>query len=1176
MSSLTPSQQRALNLDKNISVTAGAGSGKTAVLVKRFLKIVLQDSSKVRRVLAITFTKKAAAEMRERVAEKINELLDEESEPMVQARLLRVRDQLNSAYISTIHSFCSSILHEFPLEAGLTPDFSEMDELRGEVARLEAVETAFSRLEEIQEGEDGDWLTFFTLFPPYRIRAALKEMLDKPYEMEKIRIRFGAMSQDEWWNFINELWLEIARSVLPEDNLVRFLSPVEEILRLSPQPGNIKGNRVYAILKNLTDPQQQNILDRYKNVVYLIKALTTGQGTAYNDLRHIGTRAGWPEPVHETILNLSQICADWIKPVTDAGLGVPPGEEDRNWFVFLQKLLFLYKEAHSAYERYKQEHGAVDYEDLLIRTLHLLRDNPDIRREVGSRFDYIMVDEFQDTNELQWEIIRLLAGDNDRLQSGKVFIVGDPKQSIYAFRNADVRVFKNVKNSFARQAGCRNSIDYAGNIVFEDSFRFLPRLNGFINYLFDRVLREESGNPFTVEYNALKSRRELPGRGEVEIALLDSEQPVKDEALYIARTINRLIEEGFTCYKRQDNREGKRPLEYGDIAVLLRSRTHLLTIEQTLRDLGIPFKTVSGIGFWQKQEIYDFYHVLRFLSGPDDDFALTAVLRSTFFMISDPLLLRLNEAQGDILADKLKYFAAELSSASSLEEERALIRAASQIEKWLYLRDRLQLDELLHILMDDLHLRAVLAAQINGEQLIANIEKLINSAQQFSASGAGGMYDFLYYMEDLMEKSEKEGEAQVIQEDDSTVKIITIHSAKGLQFPVVFVPYLNQTKSGRGPAVYLDPAAGLAVSPGREGGQSFYLYHHLKHLYRQKEDAERRRLFYVAVTRASNYLFLSAAFKEGRIRDNTPFTWLYDSFAEDDWDIQTQDEIEHADFRLKIVHQLPQASVREQKVQDFFEKIRDMEIFVNDYQPKPQETKSLLVETSAVVFSATRLMTYLRDKREYYRRYHLGFFEHDYEVFAQDVYESDMSLFKGKLIHRYLEMLDREIADRDALINTILFEYEVYEEDLRRSFLQEIKGAEHKIVNSAIGRRILQAEEARNEISVTIRLGEDFLTGSIDRLYRNRDGLWEVVDYKTNRIKPEALQREAQKYEWQMKTYALLVSRLYPEQKVYPVSLYFLHPDLLHTVAYSHTDIEVIEKDFLRLIRKIKSDFPPA
>ncbi|HID39898.1 MAG TPA: helicase, partial [Calditrichaeota bacterium] len=112
MSSLTPSQQRALNLDKNISVTAGAGSGKTAVLVKRFLKIVLQDSSKVRRVLAITFTKKAAAEMRERVAEKINELLDEESEPMVQARLLRVRDQLNSAYISTIHSFCSSILHE--------------------------------------------------------------------------------------------------------------------------------------------------------------------------------------------------------------------------------------------------------------------------------------------------------------------------------------------------------------------------------------------------------------------------------------------------------------------------------------------------------------------------------------------------------------------------------------------------------------------------------------------------------------------------------------------------------------------------------------------------------------------------------------------------------------------------------------------------------------------------------------------------------------------------------------------------------------------------------------------------------------------------------------------------------------------------------------------------------
>ena len=1175
MTKLTATQQKALALDKNISVTAGAGSGKTAILVERFLKIVSRDAGKVRRVLAITFTKKAVAEMRERVAEQINKLLDK-SPAQEQNKLLQVRDHLNSASISTIHSFCASVLREFPLEAGLAPDFNEMDELRSEVFKYEAVDRAFESLEQLPQDKETDWMSFFLALNTAKIRKALKAMLDKPYEMEQIESRFGQMKEEDWRSFLHNIWLEKIRQIVQPWVVEEAIGQAGSILRDCPVPSHEDGSTVHRLLTQFVREQKTaNEIEKYKILVRVIQTFTTQKGTAYKNLGKLGTNAGWPQEKRALLVELSEFCAQWAPQILQAGLAPPPGEEDEQWFKYFRMLLHLYEITREDYTRQKKEIGVVDYEDLLLLTLHLLRSNEAVRSELASRFDFIMVDEFQDTNELQWEIIRLLAVENGEPAGDKVFIVGDPKQSIYAFRNADVRVFKNVKRDFARSAGHSDVKQYAGNIIFEDSFRFLPVLNGFINFVFSHILQEDPANPFTVEYNPLVSKRELPGKGQIELALLESEQPVKEEALYMARSIRYLLDNKITCFKWREDKEEETDIKYGDIAILLRGRTHLLQIEQTLRDHGIPFKTVSGIGFWQKQEIYDFYHILRFLNSPDDDFALLAVLRSTFFIIADHILLRFTQMPGDTLVEKLRQFTAQTDATAQDEETNALLKAAVLIDKWLHLRERLPLEDLLHRIIDDLRLRSVLAAQINGEQLIANIDKLIEAAQGFSSSGAGGLSDFLYYLEDLMDKSEKEGEAPLIQEDDSTVKIITIHSAKGLQFPVVFLPFLNQGKSGRSSGIYLEPENGLAVNlAGENNNAGFYYYRHLRRIARQREEAEKRRLFYVAITRARDYLFLSAAIKNNKPEDNTPLAWLQESFLKGEYDLFAEESIEHPDFKLRIVRQVPPVEKEEKESTGFFKEVEQLEQFVRDYRPVPKEAAPLEGGMGAIVFSATRIMTYLHDPQEYYRRYHLGFFEHDYEVFARDIYKSDLSLLKGKLVHRYLELLDQSPADREALIHNILFEYEVYDEKLRREFFDELRETEQRALESEKGRKILHAAEARNETSITVRLGEDFLTGSIDRLYRNEQGLWEVVDYKTNRINPTALNREAKKYEWQMKTYALQVSRLYPQQEVYPVSLYFLHPDLLYKVEYSREEIEKITDELLQTIREIKTKFP--
>jgi len=1182
MSNLTLSQQQALVLDKNISVTAGAGSGKTKILVERYLKIVLENPAKVRRVLAFTFTNKAAGEMQERVASEISKRLKEVTDSQTRSKLLNVRDQLNSASISTIHSFCARILREFPLEAGLSPDFHELDEMRQTILQQEAIKKVF---EEINKSEDyqKQWYYLFSRLGRRAVESMLDKALSTPFEMAQIVEKFRLITEEQYLEFLADQWLNLVKSIVGEIDFPSLHQLINEIIKIdNVKNKNTKGQELWDILIQSQDlfHSDSNNVDNYQIFLKLAKTMTTAKGLAYKNAQYLGGKDSWAPDTINYLIQLSNQCEPAAKNFQDFDPGEPANENDREWYRIFCIFSNLFDITSTQYTELKQEQGYVDFEDLQILTLNLIKKNERISKELRKRFDFILVDEFQDTNGLQWEIIKQLSIKNQKLSTDKIFVVGDPKQSIYGFRNADIRIFQQVKNIFAEQFGCSNENEYEGNVVFSDGFRFLPRLNSFINYMFSKILQEESNNPFEVGYNPLKTKRELEGKGEIELALLEArEDRYQHEADYIAGSIQDLIGTGQTCFK-WEGEEKESPIQYGDIAILLRQRTHLLEIEQALRKQNIPFKTAGGIGYWQKQEIYDFYFLLRFISNPKDDFACIAVLRSKLFMISDSALFLLSREQGNTYWDRLNGEFTQMGYSTS--EIEALTLSAELINKWLEKRDRINLADLLNIILGDLQFRAILAAQLNGEQLLANIDKLIEQAQNYDAAGLGGLQDFLNNLDEIIDREMREGEAPIALEDIGTVKIMTIHAAKGLQFPIVFVPYLNTKLSGSRDSIYVDSELGFATKLNsgviKSTSENHVLLNLLKYRQRQKDLAESKRLFYVAVTRASNRLFLSADLDSKEHAKDSALSWINTTFEQDNINIFEQDCITKNDFEINIVRQFEPIEKYYHNFKEFEKGINKLKEFVKNPKPDSDSIPDYLMTLSDDVgprtFSATRIMTYLNNPDEYFQRYHLGFFEQDYESFADDVYKSDHGLLKGKIIHRYLELITSSNLSPDDLIQNILFEYDVFDTELREQFLTEVKYLTNRLKQSDIGKPILNAEIFRNEVSITTSLGNNYFTGTLDRLFKNTNGIWEVVDYKTNRIRSDQVEEEVKKYEWQIKAYALLLSKLYPDQHQFPISLYFLYPDQLYQRRFSKEEADKIGLFFLNTLDEINARFP--
>ncbi|SNB47449.1 exodeoxyribonuclease V subunit beta [Geobacter sp. DSM 9736] len=818
-------KKQVLSFTGNTIVSAGAGSGKTAVLVELYLRLLAGETSfprplRVEEIAAITFTDKAAVEMKERVRRGIAMRLQREDQAADWKDLLR---SFPAAAISTFHAFCSQILRENPIEAGIDPSYMLLDE-------RSAREELTCALDEIIAGELRDRTPDIRLLLRYLPLSGagrgkgLRELLE-----ELVRKRSGSCTTDEdLAGFLVE-WDERAARRFRERE-IELQELCAEIARI------LKG-------KELVFHAKLRELER----IYGSCVLSLGEEST------------------ATFLDSMESCiaGNWgkEKPVRDRLANCIAGLHESYWQLrtspAAEALLRLAGKLSNAYCLRKERQGALDFEDLQIATRNLLLNDPGIRAEYRSRFPVVMVDEFQDTNPLQKELVGLLCGEEQRL-----FIVGDPKQSIYLFRGADVEVFGKAQAEIAASGG--------EPLFFQESFRSRPEIIQFVNSLFGKIVMAQGDAPFEIVYDErhhlLPQREAGDGTPCVELLTLEkdcsSAEARCNEAAAIAEKIRTLVseKEGVRVFDREHlvaASEG-RPPRCGDIVILFRRFSNLKLYERELRQRGIPYYVVKGKGFYRCQEILDIINFLRYLESERDLVALTGVLRSPLCCVSDETLFLLAR-EGELSRWQTTLARPEACARLETQDAARLAAISRLIDRLRPLRDRLTIAELLEEILTGTDFASTLLTTFQGEQKLANLRKLIELSRSFADRHEGALHRFVLYLVDLVETEPTEAEAVISAEGENVVRLMTVHQSKGLEFPIVFVPEIGAGQPVNNSPLLYDDQLGLGLRvapPGREARPSL-AFRAISELRRAKECAELKRLLYVAMTRARDYLLLS-------------------------------------------------------------------------------------------------------------------------------------------------------------------------------------------------------------------------------------------------------------------------------------------------------------------------------
>ena len=797
-------------LDETLMVEAGAGTGKTTVLVARIVELLRRGPHSVDEIAVMTFTEPAAAELASRVREGLEQAMRETDDEIDRARLRAALAGLHRMRIETIHAFAANVLRERPVEAGLDPQFEVLDELG---ARL-----AFDRSYEA-------WLAELLKADRAEVTTALHR------GMETKHLRQIAMQLHE-----HRYALPLAPIVTGKSGAVsEFATWVK---RGTPAIGALtdrcidEENKAYLNGRRMIEfAAQLEIAAKDEDPVVFERTVLF---RAPKFAKGAGNATGWHDP--QDTRDLKSLFGEYLELRsraqaelrTEAIAGVLP----------------LIEEFVLRFEGERRGAGTAEFDDLLLWARDLVRDKPDVRAYFHRRFPRILVDEFQDTDPIQAElVIRIAAGEpaDDWTtlvpRRGHLFVVGDPKQSIYRFRRADIAIYDELRRG-SLAAGVRH---------ITQNFRSVKTLLDWANKVFDLVLVEQPGvQPGNVHLHPVPQATAETQPAVVAVhgsgnASLKAEDVRAEEGRVLARTIDRAVRQDRWLVR--DRRDGTtRPCEWRDIAILVPSRTDIEAYTEPLQTLDIPFRMEGGTHLYGRQEVRDLIACLHAIDDPSDRISLVTALRSMACGCSDEdiftwvasgsavdLRFRLNGHEGPV-ADGLRLLA-------SLRRERR----------------GLSLGELVSRVITRTKLVEVALAEPDGEQSAANLLKVVDQARAFTSSGGGGLRPFTRWLADRREEEGEEEEAGVHEEADDVIRIVTIHSSKGLEFPIVALAKPNTNRpNDSGPVAdakthRIELKVGDFQTPGYTDAMT-----------QEKVlgDAERRRLLYVAVTRTRDHLIV--------------------------------------------------------------------------------------------------------------------------------------------------------------------------------------------------------------------------------------------------------------------------------------------------------------------------------
>jgi ATP-dependent helicase/nuclease subunit A len=780
-------RRRALeDLDTTFLIEAAAGSGKTTLLLGRIVNLVRSGRARLAEIAAVTFTEKAAADLRVRLRGEL-----------ARAGLHEALRELEIARIGTIHAFAGGLLRERPVEAGVDPGFTVADPLR---ARL--------LLDRTWEAWLPEALTDPAAAGPVRQAiergVGLERVRDLAYALVDARDRLdGLPAQEPFAEPPAALSLEVRTAILRLADLAR---------------GAVKDpeDRAARALEGLAAWVHQTAgLPEAEQVSALLGAERLPDRAA-----RLGNKAKWRD---RSALEECRAGLIALRERVEAARSVAR----HNMVAGLAGWAAGFVDA---YDAAKARAGSLDFLDLLLRARNLVRDRPDVRQDFQRGIRYLLVDEFQDTDPLQLDLVLGLA---EGAPPGSLFVVGDPKQSIYRFRRADIETY----------AAARGTLAAAGEVLaIRANFRSARALLDAVNGVFEGVMIPPPDGEYQPAYVALEpSPRTEPGGPPIVLALPPDVPPASSPGEGAAQEA-RLV----AAYLVREVQHARR-FRYGDVALLFRAMTSVVAYEDALRAAGIPFRTVGGRHYYDRSEVGWTIAALAAIEDPHDPVALVGALRSPFFGVTDEALLHLHTLGGEFCylrplppaADPALALAWALLGA--LHRERNAVAPAAVVER----------------LLGGTEVLAAYALEPQGEARVANLLKVLDTARALEATGALTFRGFVRWLRDRGAARYEEEESAVDAED--AVRLMTIHRAKGLEFPVVVVPDLGREGPWRAPLVLADRISGrLAVSLGRLGETPLTTLDWTEAETRemQRVDAEALRVLYVALTRAERSLVL--------------------------------------------------------------------------------------------------------------------------------------------------------------------------------------------------------------------------------------------------------------------------------------------------------------------------------
>ncbi|MFL5320620.1 MAG: UvrD-helicase domain-containing protein [Myxococcaceae bacterium] len=1134
-----------LALERNVALMAGAGAGKTYSLVTICLHLLTGARSRpavrTSQLYLMTFTDKAAGELRDRLRRRMDDLASGRSgepETLLKESFAklerpyptrdewrRLRDDLGAAFIGTFHSLCVQLLRRAPPGFGVDPAFELLDEReaaalihdvaeRVVLAAIEAGDPHLSDLcRELNFSGAGRALGLVDL-----LTEKFAKIREEGVDPAQVAITDGRQARREFDQALASMNVALQEARAGEARKKTNWGPtLEDVARVLPK----------LTFENFHEPR--------------------GYPALRQAFGHLGVPGKGDNK--EAIKALKYGC---LGPKDSGVIGLNALHATCTVEAYENAFRTLLCELRDRHREELDRRTVLDFSELLIRTRDLLRDQPMVRREVQGRVGALLVDEFQDTNRLQLEIVTMLseerAGAARELHSSEEILslplepaflcaVGDRKQSIYEFRGADVSVFELLAKQIERGGGTR--------AFLKTNHRSSPSLLRFFNSTFADVMHgKDDARDYEVVYapqeDDLLAWRKIEANGPpVERLTFDPPDDTHEarlaEADFLARRIKALLSEDAPKLVVSRDETARRP-RGGDIALLFRAFTQLETYRQALIRHGIPHRVVGGRGFYAAQEVLDLASLLKLVADPHDLTALTAVLRSPLVGLTDSNVFRLSGAPESRLSLRRVADLSNPARPHLSDDERTRLDRFLQVHKKLRReRDRLGLRLLLKVALDELGYRTAIAGTSFGEQALANLDKLSELAGRWDEDGLGDCEAFARELLGPAQTDPREEQADTLDSSDPrAVQLLTIHRAKGLEWPIVIVPDLAAKKQNTAGNVLYDRRLGLALKPLLPDG-GLVDSPRTKTIRRElarREDAQSQRLLYVALTRARDRLILSGV-------RNRP----------DGWRKSLDQIIDGRGAQTLGVAELRPEQLPEPRPPSERDHAADLSVLRAKIE---RARRPLTPAPASVVFPVTQLQDFVRCPRRYLYLHQIGLSEAPMvlELAPEDAQEgAEVSAMdprmRGTLAHRLLEKVDWALVPkagqklRDHLRELLVAEGIAKESREAVALVADVEA----FLGTAFCKRLAKLGVAKlhRELPFLLRLGGEgslavHLRGQIDLLVEDEDGGATVVDYKF----AEAPEDVFGTYGFQLDCYALAAKHFVQDGVAIRTGLAFL------------------------------------